>query len=221
MASPFLARTRTLTVRISIYAGGMPVYSVKPLGTDTFDAFARLVEKHNGVWGGCWCLAFHPKNPERGQSLEGNRALKQRLVGEGQAHAALVFHGDDAVGWCQYGSPEELPTIYHRKEYEAGVVEHPSYRLTCFFVDRDHRRSGVSAVALRGALDLIAAAGGGVVEGYPQDTQGAKISASFLYNGTRSLFEQAGFAYDRPKGKNHCVMSITVLPSQQSSRAVR
>lgn len=190
----------------------MTEYSVKPLGIETFDAFARLVERHNGVWGGCWCLSFHPKYPERGRSLEGNRALKQRLVSDGRAHAAMVFHGNDAVGWCQYGSPEELPTIYHRKEYEAGVVEHPDYRITCFFVDRDHRRNGVSAVALRGALDLIAAAGGGVVEGYPQDTQGTKISASFLYNGSRNLFEKAGFKYDRPKGRNHCVMRIIVAP---------
>jgi GNAT superfamily N-acetyltransferase len=188
-------------------------YTVKPLRTDTWDAFAQLVERHNGVWGGCWCLAFHPKSPERGQSFEGNRALKQRLVNEGQAHAALVFDGDRAVGWCQYGIPEELPLIYHRKEYDAGLVEPPAYRITCFFVDRDYRREGVSAVALRGALELIAEAGGGVVEGYPQDTQGQKISASFLYNGTRSLFEQAGFEYERPKGKNHCVMRTTIGPS--------
>jgi hypothetical protein len=50
------------------------------------------------------------------------------------------------------------------------------------------------------------------VEGYPQDTRGTKVSASFLYNGTRTLFEQAGFEYDRPKGKNHCVMRRTVTP---------
>jgi hypothetical protein len=30
--------------------------------------------------------------------------------------------------------------------------------------------------------------------------------SSFLYSGTRSMFEKAGFDYERPKGKNHCVM---------------
>jgi hypothetical protein len=62
----------------------------------------------------------------------------------------------------------------------------------------------MTAVALRGALDLIARAGGGVVEGYPHDTGGQKVSV--LYNGTRSLFEQAGFSYVRPKGMKNCVM---------------
>jgi GNAT superfamily N-acetyltransferase len=191
----------------------MPDYTIKSLGPDTWDAYAALIERHNGVWGGCWCLWFHPKYPEKGESPEGNRALKQRLVNEGKTHAAIVFDGERAVGWCQYGGPEELPSIYHRKEYEAGLVQPPDYRLTCFFVDREYRRRGVSAVALQGALDLIAEAGGGVVEGYPQDTQGKKTSASFLYNGTRSLFEQAGFVYERPKGKNHCVMKRTIEPA--------
>jgi GNAT superfamily N-acetyltransferase len=111
--------------------------------------------------------------------------------------------------------PEELPAIYHRKEYEATVTELPDYRITCFYVDKKYRHKGVAAAALQGALDLIAAAGGGVVEGYPRDTQdGKKVSSSFLYSATRSLFEQAGFTYDRPKGKVNCVMTITIRPRE-------
>jgi hypothetical protein len=77
-----------------------------------------------------------PRSRREGLGCRGNRALKQRLVNEGRAHAGLVFEGDVAVGWCQYGCPEELPGIYHRKEYEAGLVKLLDYRLTCLFVDR-------------------------------------------------------------------------------------
>lgn len=188
-------------------------YTVKPLDAVTWDAFAQLAERHNGVWGGCWCTWFHTAHGEKTFDAEDNRALKERLVREGRAHAALVFDGDEAVGWCEYGTPEELPNIYHRKEYEAGLTRLPDYRLTCFFVDKRYRRKGVAAVALDGALDLIAQAGGGVVEAYPHDTEGKKLSASFLYNATRSMFEQAGFGYERPKGKKNCVMSKTVPAS--------
>lgn len=190
----------------------MTDYMVKPLGPDTWDAFARLAERHNGVWGGCWCTWFHPSCVEKKQGAEGHRMLKERLVNEGRAHAALVFDGDAAVAWCEYGTPEELPNIYHRKEYEADLDRLPDYRLTCFFVDKNYRLRGMASVALHGALHLIAQAGGGVVEAYPQDTDGQKISASFLYNGTRSLFEQAGFSYVRRKGKNHCVMRKVIPP---------
>jgi hypothetical protein len=185
-------------------------YTIKPLGPDTWQDFAQLAERHNGVWGGCWCTWFHTFYTEKRQATEDNRTLKERLVNEGRAHAALVFDGDVAVAWCQYGTPEELPNINHRKEYEAGLDRLPDYRLTCFFVDKNYRRKEVAAVALRGALGLIAQAGGGLVEAYPQDTGGKKVSASFLYNGTRSLFEQAGFNYERPKGMKHCVMSKAV-----------
>jgi hypothetical protein len=183
--------------------------SIKALSPETWPDFERLARKHNGVWGGCWCTAFHPKSPEKGISSEATRAYKERLVKEDRAHAALVFDGDVCVAWCQYGPPHELPTIYHRKEVESRMTM-PDWRITCIFVDRDHRKQGLSLFALLGALDLIQAASGGIVESYPQDTQGQKVSNSFLYNGTRGIFEEAGFTYEAPKGKNHCIMRKTV-----------
>lgn len=188
--------------------------SIRPLTTDTWDAFAALVERHNGVWSGCWCTYFITMQAEKTHTVEGNRSLKRGRVEDGTNHAALVFDGERAVGWCEYGTPAELPNIYHRKEYEAGVTVLPDYRLTCFFVDRAYRRKGVATVALHGALELIAAAGGGVVEAYPHDTAGKRTSASFLYNGTRQMFEAAGFAFDRTKGTKNCVMRTTVAPIQ-------
>lgn len=133
---------------------------------------------------------------------------------ESEAHAAVVFDGDRAVAWCQYGKPEDLPNIRHRKEYEATSTRRPDYRLTCIFVDRDYRRKGVAEFALRGALDLIARAGGGVVEGYPHDTQGQKVNASFLYSTTRTTYERCGFVFDRPKGQKNTVMVTTVPPAK-------
>ncbi|MGZ4699548.1 MAG: GNAT family N-acetyltransferase, partial [Oryzihumus sp.] len=116
--------------------------------------------------------------------------------------------GDEVVAWAEYGSPDELPNIYHRKQYQEELDIVPDYRITCIFVDKRYRCRGMSAVALRGAVDLIAAGGGGVVEGYPHDTGGQRKSV--LYNGTRELFEWAGFAYVRAKGTGNCVMRRTV-----------
>lgn len=194
----------------------MTIYTIRPLGPDTWDDFARLIERQGkGSMGAsfCWCTNFHPPAPDDNRSSEGRRAYKEQLVSHGRAHAALVFDGDLAVGWCQFGSPEELPGIHHRKDYDAGLVALPHYRLTCIYVDKAYRKRGVAAAALRGALDLIASAGGGVVEGYPHDIpEGKTVSASFLYNLTRSVYEEAGFTYQRPKGKSNCVMTITVPP---------
>ena len=192
----------------------MTTYIIKPLGPDTWDDFAGLIERQVNGWApSCWCTNFHPSDPDDNGTKEGRRAFKELLVERGRAHAALVFDGDLAVGWCQYGTLEELPSIHHRKEYEAGLVTVPQYRLTCIFVDKAYRKRGVAAAALQGALDLIADAGGGVVEGYPHDLpEGKKMSSSFLYNLTRSAYEQVGFTYQRSKGKGNCVMTIAVPP---------
>ncbi len=196
---------------MTIKAVNVDDYRIEPLGPRTWDAFADLAERHNGVWGGCWCLWFHlrPDPPER--KTLGNREFKRLLVEQGRTHAALVFDGDVAVAWAQYGPVAELPNIHHRKQWEQGLVRSPDFRITCLFVDRRYRRQGMAAVAVRGALALIAEGGGGLVEAYPHDIpEGKKMSASFLYNSTRTMYERLGFDYQRPKGQGNCVMTKDV-----------
>ena len=90
-------------------------HPVRPLSVETWPAFEDLAKRHNGVFGGCWCTWFHchPDPPERAEL--GNRDFKHHLVMHDRAHAALVFEGDEAIAWAEYGSPEELPNIHHRK----------------------------------------------------------------------------------------------------------
>ncbi|AEE46705.1 hypothetical protein [Cellulomonas fimi] len=189
-------------------------FRIAPLGPATWQAFADLAERHNGVWGGCWCTWFHcyPDPPERKEL--GNREFKRQLVESGHAHAALVLDGERAIAWAQFGTVAELANIHHRKEWERGLERPPDFRITCLFVDRDRRRAGVAAVAVRGALALIAREGGGLVEAYPHDLpEGKRTSSSFLYNATRTMYEELGFTYQRPKGKGNCVMTTVVAPA--------
>jgi GNAT superfamily N-acetyltransferase len=180
---------------------------VKPLDATTWPDFSRLVEKHNGVWGGCWCMAFHPEGT---RTAEQNRAEKERRVREGEAHAALVYDSSTAVGWCQFGPTDELPRIKRKRAYLEGLTDPPDWRITCFFVDRGYRGKGVAAAALQGALQEIARLGGGTVESYPEDAEGRSVSASFLHNATVSMFEREGFRRERRLGKNHWVVTKVV-----------
>ncbi|MEU1185098.1 GNAT family N-acetyltransferase [Streptomyces sp. NPDC005820] len=192
----------------------MTDYGVRPLGEDTWPDFARLVERHNGVWGGCWCMAFHEEGVGGSRTSSLNREDKEARVRSGRAHAALVYDGPECVGWCQFGPVDELPRIKHRRAYLAGREGGPrdpaDWRITCFFVARDHRRRGVAAAALDGALHEIARLGGGSVESYPEDTADRSVSASFLHNGTLALFEGRGFTPVRRLGKHHWVVTRAV-----------
>jgi hypothetical protein len=192
-------------------------YTVKALEPSTWDAFAALVERNNGVFGGCWCIAFHPEGGDRGSTAALHRKQKLERVRAGTAHAALVFDGDDCVGWCQFGQPEELPRIKSRAEYERGVYTLPAWRIACCFVGKGHRRHGVATAGLKGALDLIAGLGGGTVEGYPEDA--SAVPAGFLFNGALSTYERLGFTRDRKIGKHRWVVTKVVRPQRRSSRA--
>jgi ribosomal protein S18 acetylase RimI-like enzyme len=187
---------------------------VRALDASTWPDFAALVERHNGVWGGCWCMGFHPEGVGRHKTPEQNRSEKSERVRSGRAHAALVFADGLCVGWCQFGSPDDLPRIKHKRAYLAGAPAPPDWRITCFFVDSRYRRQGVSDAALGGALELIAGLGGGVVESAPEDIGGrSKVSSSFLHNGALSMFERHGFERVRRLGKHHWLVSRAMAPS--------
>lgn len=178
--------------------------TTRPLDPSTWDAFADLVERDGGVWGGCWCMGFHPKREDR---FPDNRTEKHCRVLEGRTRSALVFEGDACVGWCQFGRPEELPRIKYGKAYRSENPPDPDWRITCFYVGKGHRKKGVANTALLGALQQIAELGGGVVESMPEDTTDRKVSGSFLFNGTLAMFECAGFQRIRPLGKNAWLVS--------------
>ena len=184
-------------------------YDVRPLDESTWPAFAALVEANNGIFGGCWCIGFHPEGC--GDSAADNRDRKLERVREGTTHAALVLEGDACVGWCQFGAPDELPRIKNRVAYEKDLSELPDWRIACCYVGKGHRRQGAAAAGLSGALSLIAGLGGGRVEGYPEDA--ASVAAGFLFHGALSTYEQLGFRRERKIGKHRWVVSRRVDPS--------
>ena len=193
--------------------------SSKPLSPETWPAFARLVEKHHGIFGGCWCISFHLEPGEGKRGAAAYRAMKEARVQEGRAHAALVFDGPNAVGWCQFGPTAELPNIRSKKAYEAGLRKLPDWRITCFFIDRERRGEGIATIALREALRYIAELGGGMVEAYPEDYTREKTSSSFLCSGTLWMFEKSGFRKTRKIAMRRWVVTRRISPSR-GKRAV-
>lgn len=188
-------------------------YTIRPLDESTWAEFAELVERNNGIFGGCWCMGYHPE-PSR-TSAQLNRAMKQDRVRADQAHAALVLDEDGvARGWCQYGSPAELPGIKHRRAYEKEPPPPADWRITCFFVDKTHRGQGVARAALAGALDQIAQLGGGRVEAISEVTAGREAQGRFLFSATVELFEDHGFSRVRPVGKHAWIVSRLIAAGQ-------
>ena len=185
-------------------------YQIVALEGSTWDQFAELVERNNGVFGGCWCIGYHPECGQRGVDY---RMVKEDRVRTGRAHAALVLDSDGfAQGWCQYGSPDELSNLKHRRMYDKDPPPVPDWRITCVFVDKRHRGQGVARAALEGALDMIGAAGGGPVEAISEVTSGRAAQGRFLFSATVELLEQYGFQRGRQVGLHAWIMTRSIEP---------
>src|SRR4028119_2345162 len=116
-------------------------YTTRALGPDTWDCFAALVGANNGVWGGCWCMGFHPEGLDR-KNASANRDAKRAHVERGTAHQMLVYADDGCVGWCQYGTATELPNIKNPKAYAKDLGDLPDWRTGCVVREQPRRGAG-------------------------------------------------------------------------------
>jgi ribosomal protein S18 acetylase RimI-like enzyme len=130
----------------------------KELSEHTLPDFVRLFEKYKGVWGGCWCMYHHATEGWSKRTPAENRKDKLKLIRAGKSHGVLVYDKGQAVGWCQFGPREELSRIDKKWTYKPIDNTH-FWRITCFFVDREYRSSGVARTALDAALDLMKSRG--------------------------------------------------------------
>ncbi len=188
--------------------------------------FERFFRRYHGVQAGCWCMFYHRDGPTGAladpERQEANRRDHRALLERGKAHGILVYRDGAAVGWCQFGRRDELPRIEHGRKYRSiagDLGEAPAWRITCFFVDRPFRRSGVAGLALRAALEAIGRHGGGIVEAYPA-THGKAVATWF---GTVGMFGREGFRVVRPFGRSHLLVRREVPPARPgpSARAPR
>jgi len=197
-------------------------YTVRALGESTWDAFAELVERNNGVFGGCWCMGHHATDDGERYKFQrvDKRAKKEELVRTDRAHAALVYDADGLVqGWAKYGSLAEQPIIEHnRRAYDEAPPPQPDWRITCYYTDTRHRRQGIGRAALEGSLDLIAQAGGGLVEALPEVTAGRVAHGRFLFEMSVELYEDYGFQRIRQIGKHRWIVHRHVRPTDTTFR---
>ena len=68
----------------------------------------------------------------------------------------------------------------------------PVWSIVCVVVRSGHRRKGVTAQLIEGAVDYAASRGAPAVEAYPVEPEG-RMDTTMAFVGTRSMFENAGF----------------------------
>lgn len=194
-------------------APGTDPFSTAELEPARWGDFEALFRKYHGVQAGCWCMFYHREGPSgplgSRARQEANRRDHRALLAGGHANGILVYRGARAVGWCQFGPRQDLPRIERGRKYRemaADLEPLPQWRITCFFVDRPYRRSGVARLALRAALEAIRRRGGGIVEAYPAN----RMTAVATWFGTLGMFEREGFRIVRAFGRSNLLVRRTI-----------
>ncbi len=190
------------------------VYTIRELSTQTFPDFERLAVKQ----GGCWCMYYQRQKPigrklSTAERKRVNQKDKETLVRRGRSHATLVYEGKTPIGWCQYGSKDELPRIDAGRNYRKvgpPVAAEKLWRITCFFVDKDYRGKGVAKLALKAALESIKKQGGGIVEAYPVVSKKMAVVDEWRWFGTPGMFRKEGFRTVAHLGTSGVLMRKTI-----------
>lgn len=171
--------------------------------TNSVLTFLPLTEKNwadletlfgpGGASGGCWCMWWKLRRSEyekkKGAS---NRRAFRKIVDSGAPTGVLAYDSGQPVGWCAVAPREAYPVLKNSRVLKP-VDEQAVWSVTCFYVPRARRRSGLTAPLLDAAVKFAGKRGAKIVEGYPVDPRSGTMADPFAWTGFVSAFRKAGF----------------------------
>jgi GNAT superfamily N-acetyltransferase len=178
-----------------------PSITVRPASGDRFEDLAAVLRPKREAASACWCVSYRLPG-RQAVSVPEREAYMRGLCESGQPPGVLAYIDDTPVGWCSVSPRAGLSRLVNSRTIPK-VDDRPVWSVICFVVRAGYRRKGVAAAMLDGAVEYARSQGAQVVEGYPLDTDGAKLSATFAYVGTVAMFERAGFSRVMPTTSSH------------------
>ena len=165
-------------------------WETHPLTQARFEDFADVINPNRRATH-CWCLSHRLRTKdveELGPSREeAMRRLSRRRVPPG----VVTYRDGVPVGWCNIGPRDDIPRL-SRSKLIRPVDDVPGWSIVCVVVRGGHRKQGVTAQLIEGAVDFAAAHAAPAVEAYPVDPKG-RMDTTMAFVGTRAMFERAGF----------------------------
>src|SRR5262245_31972828 len=150
----------------------IPALEFHPLTPNRWPDLESLFGQR-GACGGCWCMWWRlPRKQLKQQKGDKNKAAFRRIVESSQMPGILAYANGQPVGWCAVAPRNDYPML-ERSRTLARVDAEPVWSVSCLFVAKPFRRSGVSVRLLRAAADYARSRGAAIVEGYPVDPRKA------------------------------------------------
>jgi GNAT superfamily N-acetyltransferase len=186
-----------------------PQFTVRPLTPDTFGDLDELFGRPGGSivrW--CWCM-YHRRS---GKAPAGPRNRDQlcELVDSGTVPGLVGYLDDSPVGWISLGPRSDYARL-ERSPIMKPVDDADVWSIVCTFVDKAHRGQGLQRRMLAAAIDYARDNGVRLLEAYPVDKP-TRSHDDFMFFGSRSLYERAGFREVVRRSPTRVVMRRRLRP---------
>jgi len=166
-------------------------WETHPVTADRFEDFADVVNRSRRP-NHCWCLSHRLRTQEIEELGGGSREEAMRRLCDRQYPPGVVAYRDgEPVGWCNVGPRTEITRLAGSRLIRP-IDDLPVWSIVCIVVRSGHRRQGVTAPLLAGAVAYAASSGAPAVEAYPVDPPG-RMDLTMAFVGTKAMFERAGF----------------------------
>ncbi len=195
-----------------------PSFSARPLTADTFGDLESLFARPGGsIVRGCWCMYYRLTGTVSVGAAAGETHREQlRDLADGQVSPGLVGYLDgEPVGWISLGPREDYLKL-RRSPVMKPVDDAPVWSVVCTFVARDHRGEGLQHRLLAAAVDHARDLGVRTLEAYPVDKPG-RSHDDFMFFGSRSLYERAGFREVVRRSPTRVVMRRGLRPRRTTT----
>jgi GNAT superfamily N-acetyltransferase len=186
----------------------------RPLTPERWNDLETLFGER-GACGGCWCMWWRLKRSEfeERKGAKNKRAFK-KIVESGEVPGLLAYADGKPVAWCAVG-PREWYPVLQRSPVLKPVDEKPVWSVTCFFVAKPHRGSGILVQLLKAAVAYAASRGARIIEGYPVEPKKGRLPEAFAWIGLPSTFRKAGFVEVLRRSETRPIMRHVVKSADQ------
>ena len=119
------------------------------------------------------------------------RQMQKSIVDSKIVPGLLAYSEGYPIGWIAVEPRSAYPKLAHSRTLKP-IDDQEVWSITCFFVEKKHRRRGITVELLKAAVAYVKSRGGKIVEGYPVDVKKDE-PAPFIFTGTAAAFAKAGF----------------------------
>ena len=170
------------------------MFEVGPLTNQTWADLEALFELPGGsIVRGCWCMYYRKTGKVSVSQASGssNKRELRALVRSGVVPGLVGYADGSPVGWISLGPREDYGKLERSRVMKA-VDDTPVWSIVCTYVAKMHRGNGYQHKLLAGAIDYAREQGVRTLEAYPVDKP-ERSHDDFMFFGSRSLYERAGF----------------------------